>query len=49
MNIFHSLLIFLQDFWNLLEEFIEHIHPDFIQDINNNTNDNTNDDIDKTI
>jgi hypothetical protein len=38
MNIYHSLFNFLQDFWNLLEEFIEHIHPQYIQD---DTNDNT--------
>jgi len=32
MNIFNSLLTFLQDFWNLLEEFIQHMHPGLIQD-----------------
>ena len=38
MNIFHSLLNFLQDFWNILEEFVEHMNPQSIQD---DTNDNT--------
>jgi hypothetical protein len=32
MNIFHSFLRFLQDFWNLLEEFLEHMNPQLIQD-----------------
>lgn len=35
MNIF---LNFLQDFWNLLEEFMEHMRPHLIED---DTNDNT--------
>lgn len=38
MNIFYSLLNFLQDFWNILEEFVEHMNPHSIQD---DTNDNT--------
>jgi hypothetical protein len=32
MNIFNSLLTFLQDFWNLLEEFFQHMNSQFIQD-----------------
>jgi hypothetical protein len=32
MNIFNSLLTFLQDFWNLLEDFFQHMNPQFIQD-----------------
>jgi hypothetical protein len=32
MNIFNSLLTFLQDFWNLLEEFFQGMNPQFIQD-----------------
>ena len=35
MNIFYSLSKFLQDCWNLLEEFIENMHPQFIQDDTN--------------
>jgi hypothetical protein len=31
MNIFNSFLNFLQDFWNLLEEFMDHMHPQFIK------------------
>ena len=31
MNIFYTILTSLQDFWNLLEEFMEHMHPQFIQ------------------
>jgi hypothetical protein len=38
MNIFYEGLNLLQDFWKLLEEFMEHMHPQFIQD---DTNDNT--------
>lgn len=38
MYIFHSLLNLLQDFWKILEEFVEHMNPQFIQD---DTNDNT--------
>jgi hypothetical protein len=34
MNIFYSLLNLLQDFWHLLEEFVEHMRPQFIQDTN---------------
>ena len=43
MNIFYEVLNLLRDFWNLLEEFIQHMHPQFIQDynINSNTNDDT--------
>ena len=36
MNVFNSILTFLQDFWNLLEEFVEHMNPLYIQDINVN-------------
>ena len=32
----NSFLTFLQDFWNLLEEFVEHMNPLFIQNINDN-------------
>lgn len=39
MNIFYSLLNLLQDFWNLLEEFVEQMRPQYIQDYN--TNDET--------
>ena len=38
MKIFYEALNLLQDFWNLLEEFMERMHPQFIQD---DTNDNT--------
>jgi hypothetical protein len=31
MNIFNSFLTFLEDFWHLLEEFVEHMHPQFLQ------------------
>jgi hypothetical protein len=34
MNIFYTILTFLQDFWNLLEEFVGHMHPQFIQNVN---------------
>jgi hypothetical protein len=34
MNIFYSFLTLLQDFWNLLEEFMEHMHPSLIQNVN---------------
>jgi hypothetical protein len=34
MNIFYSLVNLLQDFWHLLEDFVEHMHPQFIQDTN---------------
>ena len=36
MNMLNSFLTFLQDFWNLLEEFVEHMNPLFIQNINDN-------------
>ena len=32
MNIFNSVLIFLRDFWNLLEEFVEQMRPQCIQE-----------------
>jgi hypothetical protein len=28
------MLNFLRDFWNLLEEFVEHMNPQFIQNDN---------------
>jgi hypothetical protein len=31
MNIFYTILTFLQDFWNLLGEFMDHMRPQFIQ------------------
>ena len=39
MNIFYAICNLLKDFWNLLEEFMEHMHPNFIQD--NTVNDDT--------
>jgi hypothetical protein len=38
MNILNPVLKLLHDFWNLLEEFVEHMNPQFIQD---DTNDDT--------
>lgn len=32
MNIFYSLINLLQDIWHLLEEYVEHMNPQFIQD-----------------
>jgi hypothetical protein len=47
MNVFNSILTFLQDFWNLLEEFVEHMNPLYIEDKNVNdinvNNKNVND------
>ena len=42
MNIFYAIFNLLKDFWNLLEEFITHMHPGLIQ------NDTLNDDTVKT-
>lgn len=41
MNIFYTCFYFLQDFWNLLEEFFEHMNPLLTQEYNvNDTIDN---------
>jgi hypothetical protein len=39
MNIFYAICNLLKDFWNLLEEFMEHMHSNLIQ--NNTENDDT--------
>ena len=41
MNIFYGVLNLLRDFWNLLEEFIQHMHPQFIQDYDKTDNNET--------
>jgi hypothetical protein len=39
MNVFYAIFNLLRDFWNLLEEFFQYMHPELIQDYN--TNDDT--------